>query len=294
MSTQQQPSEQHSRQSRVSPLNQLALLARQPDDAIDLAGGALAISRLFQPELAISDGLGELDGLAAAARLRVPEEGGLFERVAELNAFLFDELGFSGNHEDFYDPRNSFIDQVLARRLGIPITLSLIYVEVAGRIGVPAFGVGFPAHFLVRVGRGKTALMLDTYAGGVALPEEELDRRLADVYGEGIFTIRSNPSLLRPASKREILVRMLRNLSGIYRGRGDSAHLLDALCALLTLEPDAADELRERGLLYRDLGYAPAALADLRRFSEVSDDAEQIAAVAPVIEELETRPVKLH
>jgi len=290
----QQPPERRPRQPQLPPHAELAFLARQPDEAIDLAGGALAISRLFQPELAVADGLRELEALAAAARLRVPEDAELLDRVAELNAFLFDELGFSGNQEDFYDPRNSFLDQVLARRLGIPITLSLIYVEVAGRIGVPAFGVGFPAHFLVRVGRGRTALMLDTYAGGVALPEEELDRRLADVYGEGIFTIRSNPSLLRPAGKREILVRMLRNLSGIYRGRGDSAHLLDALSALLTLAPDASDELRERGLLYRDLGYAPAALTDLRRFSEVSDDAEQIATVESIIDDLEQRPIKLH
>jgi len=289
-----QTPEQRTAPAQLQPQALLARLARQPDDAIDLADGALAISRLFQPELAIADGSHELDALAAAARLRVPEDAELLDRVAELNAFIFDELGFTGNHEDFYDPRNSFLDQVLVRRLGIPLTLSLIYCEVAGRIGVPAFGVGFPAHFLVRVGRGKTALMLDAYAGGVALPEEELDRRLADVYGEGIFTIRSNPSLLRPAGKREILVRMLRNLIGIYRGRGDSAHVLDGLTALLTLAPDSPDELQERGLLYRDLGYAPAALADLRRFSEVSDEAEQIAAIVPVIEALEQRPIKLH
>jgi regulator of sirC expression with transglutaminase-like and TPR domain len=294
MPARQQPPAQRSAKPQPAPEAQLAFLARQPDDAIDLAAGALAISRLFQPDLAVADGLGELEALAAAARLRVPEDAELLERVAELNAFLFDELGFSGNHEDFYDPRNCFLDQVLARRLGIPITLALVYVEVAGRIGVPAFGVGFPAHFLVRVGRGKTALMLDAYAGGVALPEDELDRRLADVYGEGMFTIRSNPSLLRPAGKREILVRMLRNLIGIYRGRADSAHLLDGLSALLTLAPDLPDERMERGLLYRDLGYTPAALDDLRRFSEVSDDAEQIAAMAPIIEELEQRPVKLH
>lgn len=288
-------SQQSSRQQIPSdPQAELARMAAQPDDAIDLAVGALAISRLFQPALAVADGRHELDALADAARARMPEDAELLDRVADLNAFLFDELGFSGNQDDFYDPRNSFLDQVLARRVGIPLTLSLIYVEVAARLGLPAFGVGFPAHFLVRVGRGETALMLDAYAGGVALPEDELDRRLADVYGEGMFTIRSNPSLLRPASKREILVRMLRNLIGIYRSRGDAAPLLDALNALLTLAPDMPDELQARGLLYRELGYAPAALVDLRRFSELSDDAEQIAAVAPMIAELESQPVRLH
>jgi regulator of sirC expression with transglutaminase-like and TPR domain len=126
------------------------------------------------------------------------------------------------------------------------------------------------------------------------LPEDELDRRLPDVFGEGALTIRSHPALLRPAGKREILVRMLRNLIGVYRARGDAANLLEALTAALNLEPDLPDELRQRGLLYRELGYAPAALADLRRFVEVADDAKQIASVASVIDALADAPLKLH
>jgi regulator of sirC expression with transglutaminase-like and TPR domain len=129
-------------------------------------------------------------------------------------------------------------------------------------------------------------LMLDVYAGGVALPESELDRRLADLYGQGSLSVRSHPALLRPATKREILVRMLRNLIGVYRDRDEHINRLEALTAALTLAPDLPDELRERGLLYRDIDYLPAALGDLRRFLEVSDDAEQIAAVAAVIDEL--------
>jgi regulator of sirC expression with transglutaminase-like and TPR domain len=278
----------------LSAQHQLAGLATEPDDAIDLCGAALAISSLFQPHIARDASLQRLELLAAAARACVPQEQPLLKQVAALNDLLFDELGFTGNQDDFYDPRNSFLDQVLERRLGIPISLSLVYCEVAGRLGIPAYGVSFPGHFLVRVGRGATALMLDAYAGGVALPEEELDRRLADVYGEDAVTIRSNPSLLRPAGKREILVRMLRNLIGVYRARGDNANLLEALTAALNLAPDLPDELQQRGLLYRELGYAPAALADLRRFAEVADDAEQIAAITPIIDDLAKRPVKLH
>lgn len=278
----------------TSAQQQIAALAGQPDQAIDLATGALAISRLFQPTLTPSAYLGRLDDLAAEAARRIPDNEDLLGRVAALNDYLFGELGFAGNQEDFYDPRNSFLDQVIERRLGIPISLALIYVEVAGRLGLPAFGVGFPAHFLVRIGRGATALMLDVYAGGVSLAEEELDQRLADVFGAGVFTIRSNPSLLRPASKREILIRMLRNLVGVYRQRGDQANLLEALGAALTLEPDLVDELRERGLLYRDLGYTPAALSDLTRFIELSDNAEQIVEVERVLAELRARPMRLH
>ncbi len=271
-----------------------AQLAQQPDDGIDLAAGALAVSGLFQQGLAADEPLAALDRLTAEAGARVLRQADLFDRVRALNRFLFEEHGFAGNQEDFYDPRNSFLDQVLDRRLGIPITLSVLYVEIASRLGLPAYGVGFPGHFLVRIGRGDTALMLDVYAGGVALPESELDQRLADLYGQGTLRIQSHPALLRPATKREILVRMLRNLIGIYRERGEHINQLAALTASLTLAPDLPDELRERGLLYRDLDYAPAALGDLRRFVEVSDDAEQIAAVTRIIDELGGQPMRLH
>jgi regulator of sirC expression with transglutaminase-like and TPR domain len=273
---------------------QLAALADQPDDSIDLCAAALTISSLFQRDAEPAAGLAQFDLLAAAARARMPDDTDVLRQVEALNAFLFEEFGFAGNQDDFYDPRNSFLDQVLERRLGIPISLAVVYCELAARLGMPAYGVSFPAHFLVRVGRGATALMLDVYAGGVALPEEELDRRLADVYGEGALTIRSHPSLLRPAGKREILVRMLRNLIGVYAARGDEGNLLEALTAALNLSPDLPDELQQRGLLYRRLGYAPAALADLRRFVEVADDGEQIASVTAVIDELSQQPLKLH
>jgi len=271
-----------------------AQLARQPDDGIDLAAAALTVSGLFQQDLAVDETLMALNQLASAASAQVLPRADLFDQVRALNQFLFEELGFTGNQEDFYDPRNSFLDQVLSRRLGIPITLSVLYIEIAARLGLPAYGVGFPGHFLVRIGRGDTALMLDTYAGGVALPESELDQRLADLYGQGTLSIRSHPALLRPATKREILVRMLRNLTGIYRDRGERVNRLAALTASLTLAPNLPDELRERGLLYRDLDYAPAALGDLRRFVEVSDDAEQIAAVTRIIDELGGEPMRLH
>ncbi|NBC13346.1 MAG: tetratricopeptide repeat protein [Gammaproteobacteria bacterium] len=271
-----------------------AALGRCPDDTIDLAHGALAVSQLFQRQVDIPAAVGELDLLAAAARSRWPTDADLMRQVQALNDLLFDELGFAGERDDFYDPRNSFLDQVLARRRGIPISLSVLYCEVARRLGLPAYGVSFPAHFLVRVGRGNSALMLDVYAGGIALPESELDRRLAEVYGEGAASIRAYPSLLRPAARREILVRMLRNLAGIYTQRQDDGNQLEALTAMLSLLPDLPDALQQRGMLLHKLGHAPAALADLRRFAEVSDDAEQIAAVTPVIEALAGQSLRLH
>ncbi|WP_296900172.1 SirB1 family protein [Thiohalocapsa sp.] len=271
-----------------------AALGRCPDDTIDLARGALAVSKLFQSQVDTAAAIGELDLLAAAARSRLPTGADLMRQVQALNDLLFDELGFAGERDDFYDPRNSFLDQVLARRRGIPISLSVLYCELAWRLGLPAYGVSFPAHFLVRVGRGNSALMLDVYAGGIALPESELDRRLADVYGEGAVSIRAYPSLLRPAARREILVRMLRNLAGIYSQRQDDSNQLEALTAMLHLMPDLPDALQQRGTLLHKLGHAPGALADLRRFADVSDDAEQIAAVTPVIEALARQSLRLH
>ncbi len=271
-----------------------ATLGRCPDDTIDMAHAALAVSALFQPNVDVAACMGELDLLAAAARSALSTQADPLQQVQVLNRLLFEDLGFTGERDDFFDPRNSFLDQVLIRRRGIPISLSVLYCEVATRVGLPAYGVSFPAHFLVRVGRGDSALMLDPYAGGIALPELELDRRLADVYGEGGVTIRSHPSLLRPAARREILVRMLRNLAGIYSRRDDERNLLAALTAMLHLMPDLPDALQQRGMLLHKLGHAPAAVADLRRFAEVSDDGEQIAAVTPVIDALADQPLRLH
>ncbi len=277
-----------------SPQRQLTELAGLPDAAIDLPRGALLISALLQPGLDPELHLRRLESLCIAAVASVARDAPLPERIRALNRFLFVEEGFSGNQEDFYDPRNSFLDQVLERRVGIPITLSLLYVEVARQVGIPAFGVGFPGHYLVRVGEGGATLVLDPFARGLSLGEEDLDQRLADLYGEGALTIRANPALLRAATRRETLVRMLANLKAIYAREGDLQQALIAVNAILTLTPDSADDVRDRGLIYRELGYAPAALEDLRRYGALSDNAEEIAALAPILSELETGSVRVH
>jgi regulator of sirC expression with transglutaminase-like and TPR domain len=275
-------------------LHRLEALAAGPDREIDLLRGAAEISRLYRPDVDPFVVHREIESLGARARECVPAAADLPGRARALNGFLFEEQGFSGNREDYYDPRNSFIDQVVSRRVGIPITLALVYTEVARRAGVPAWGIGFPGHFLVKVGRGEGALVLDPFAAGALLSPEALDARLAALYGDDALRVASNPALLRAASSREILVRMLRNLKAIYLHRGDSERALTAVSAILTLAPDLPEELRDRGLLYRDLGYRTAALADLRRFTRLSDDAAEIAAVTSVVDELESSPMRLH
>ncbi|MFZ0790300.1 MAG: tetratricopeptide repeat protein [Chromatiaceae bacterium] len=272
----------------------LAELARLPDAAIDLPRGALLISGLLQPELDPDLHLRRLESLAIAAVSSVTRDAPLTQRIAALNRFIYDQEGFTGNLDDYYDPRNSFLDQVLERRTGIPITLALIYVELARQVGIPAFGVGFPGHFLVRVGQGGSTLVLDPFDHGTSLGEEDLDQRLADVYGEGALTVRANPAVLRAATRRETLVRMLANLKAIYSQAGDLEQALIAVNGILTLAPDSAADLRDRGMLYRELGYAPAAAADLRRYTQVSADGEEIAAIEPIIAELEAGSLRLH
>lgn len=277
-----------------NPQRQFTELAALPDAAIDLPRGALLISALLQPGLDPELHLRRLESLSIAAVASVARDAPLPERVLALNRFLFVDEGFHGNRDDYYDPRNSFLDQVLERRRGIPISLSLLYLEVARQVGIRAFGVGFPGHFLVRVGEGGSTLVLDPFAGGMSLDEGELDRRLAEVYGTGVLRVRANPAILRAATSREILVRLLANLKAIYTGKGDLQHALVAADAILTLTPDSADDLRDRGLMYRELGHIPAALADLRRFGALSDDGASIASLAPILAELEAGAVRIH
>lgn len=269
-------------------------LSARPDAELDLVDGALEISRLFQPGVDGVQARARLDALGDEVRDDLADVANHAAQVAALNRLLFGRLGFGGNRDDFNDPRNSFLDQVLERRLGIPISLSLVYVEVARRAGVAAWGVGFPGHFLVKVGHGGGSLVVDPFNEGVVLSSDDLDARLAGIFGDDRVSVRANPSLLRAATQREILVRMLRNLKAVYLGRGLATEALRAACAILALVPDLPEELRDRGLIYRELGHHRAALDDLRRFTALSNDGPEIAAVAAMIEELAERPMRLH
>jgi regulator of sirC expression with transglutaminase-like and TPR domain len=278
----------------ATPIERLGAAADRPDADIDLVRSALQVSLLLGNPVDEEAQVSHLHALARQAQKHVPQLGPLRERIESFNRFFYAQLGFRGNDEDFYDPRNSFVDQVLDRRLGIPISLSLIYTEIARRTGLPAQGVGFPGHFLVKVGGGDNVLVLDAFAGGRLLSSDDLDRRLQQIFAEKRLSVRSDPRLLRAASKREILVRMLRNLKAIYLRQSQRHEALMVVSAILALVPDLPDELRDRGLLYRELGHAGAALRDLRRFAKVAEDAAQIAAVVPLIESLEEEPVRLH
>jgi len=190
-----------------------------------------------------------LDDIAERAAPDVERAADGAERAHAISGWLFERMGFAGNLEDYYDPRNSFLCEVIDRRIGIPISLSVVYLEVARRVGVLAQGVNFPGHFLVRVAIEDAWLFLDPYSGGRALAPADLEQLLRKTTTP---TAVLEPSVIAAASKRQIVARMLVNLAGIYGRNGDLPRSLDVLERLAILEPQnpriARDlaQLRER------------------------------------------------
>jgi regulator of sirC expression with transglutaminase-like and TPR domain len=195
-----------------------------------------------------------------------------------LNQFLFEDLGYRGNTDDYYDPRNSYLNDVIDRKTGIPITLSILYMELGRRIGLPLDGVSFPGHFLVRLRLRRGMLVLDPFSGGAPQSEAELRERLQRVIPAGAIDnvpVGELPleQFLEPASKRQILSRLLRNLKTIYRETDKPERLLEVLNRMLLVTPDAGTELRDRGYVYQRLECWRPALHDLTAYLEREPDA---------------------
>ena len=235
-------------QSAMELFHELVSVA---DDAIDLAEAALAIAQEEYPTLDRAQYLLALDDLGEAARPRVARESTVLGVANALSHLLFEEQQFRGNAEDYYDPRNSYLNDVLSRRLGIPITLGLVYIETARRAGVDAEGVGMPGHVIVRVrAHGETALV-DPFHGGTLLTEDDC---LALVSASTGYTGPFEPSFLEPMSKRDFLARMLNNLKQVYLNERDYPRALAAVERLVLLHPDDPHERRLRDGL-RDVVY---------------------------------------
>jgi len=257
--------------SQKQTTERLKVLFNGPEEAVGLAEAALLFASDEYPELDVRAYLGRLDALAANVRARLPAKAPPETIIAAMNQVLFEEEGFKGNAVEYYDPRNSFLNDVLDRKLGIPITLSIVYVEVGRRLGLSLEGVSFPGHFLVSLPLKERRLVLDPYSGGMALSAEELSNRLLQAYGRQPAV--SLDRLLAAAGKREILVRMLRNLKAIYLRQENSTRALSVVDRILLVWPDLPEEVRDRGLLYDRLECAQAALQDYRRYLDLAPDA---------------------
>ena len=274
-------------------LELFAQLVRRDDAKIDLARCCLLIAEDAYPGLDVENYLAELERLALRLRADLPQTAGAEERVMALNQFLFEELGYRGNVDEYYDPRNSYLNEVMERKTGIPITLAILYMELGRRIGLPLEGVSFPGHFLVRLRLRGGMLVLDPFGGGAPQSESELYERLKRVIPEGSaggVPVGELPldQFLEPATHRQILARVLRNLKGIYRDTDKPERLLAVLNRILVLNPQARAELRDRGLLYQRMEAYRAAFRDLCEYLEREPDAPEFEEIRARVMDLRT------
>ena len=260
---------------------------QKPEPEIDLAEAALLIAAEEYPQLAPEPYLRRLDELAERARDRLWDETAPIVMLQEVSRVLFEEEGFRGNRMEYYDPRNSFLNNVIDRRMGIPITLSIVYLEVGWRLGIPLHGVNFPGHFLVRYEGEAVQLLVDPFQSGMVRFEDEAQDLLDHVYGG---SVRMQPDFLRAADRRDILVRLLANLKGTYLNRRDDARALAAIERILLVRPDSADDERDRGIVLTRLGREREAAAALQRYLELMPDAPDTARVQLLLDQLEAGP----
>ena len=222
------------------------------DEISPFRAGLLFAREIAHPGLNPADAEAELAQMAAAIAPHLAAERDLSGKTAALGEYFFDQLGFGGNHADYYDPANSFLDDVLKTRRGIPISLAVLYMELARRAGVMAAGIGLPGHFIVGVGErpGETRLLLDPFNSGAPLSERDCQRLVEQSTG---YSGPLQAEWLRPAAPRAIVARMLHNLRGLYARREEWKPAAESVRCLRALEPEVPDHARDLGLLlYRD------------------------------------------
>lgn len=262
-----------------------------PDEEIDLLRAALAIAAGDYPGLDVDSYVARVDQIASAVRVRRGEEFSPYRSIASINFVLFREQGFRGNRDDYYDPKNSFLNEVLERKKGIPITLSVLYIEVARRVGLELYGVGFPGHFLVKYLGDGEEIVIDPFHDGAIKTDEELQALLNGLYRSEVAL---NPQFLQPVTKRQILERMLNNLKVIYLRREDWQRSLSAADHLVVLNSDSAADRRDRGLLYLKLECFSSAIEDLEAYLRMAPDAEDAVATREQIIFLKRRASQIH
>ena len=265
-----------------------------PDEKINLAEAALLIASEEYGGLDIPAYLARLDEMAATLKRRLRPDISQADTIIALNRFMFDEQKFTGNAADYYDPRNSFLNEVMDRKCGIPITLALIYMEISRRIGLPMQGVAFPAHFLVKCALREGTVVLDPYAKGASLSFDDLKQRIKTLRNGAEPPKSAVASMLVAAGNKDILVRMLRNLKAIYSHHKDWRRALAATDRIIGALPDLAEEYRDRGMIYLSLECFRAALFDLQAYLKMMPVAEDADTVRQKVVELQTVAARLN
>lgn len=248
-------------------------------DQFDLLEASLLVACDAYPALDVAAYTARVDAIAERIRGRLAADAFAEQRVAALNHCLYDELGFAGDVATYYDPRNSYLNEVIERRIGIPITLAVLYMELGRRIGLAIQGVSFPGHFLVKLKVKRGHLVLDPFSRGAPQGEAELRRRLARALPDAGAERVDLDTHLRAASAQQILARMLRNLKAIHLKSERPEAALPVMNRMLLVAPDALTELRDRGLLYERLECSRPALADLQNYLRRAPEAPDAALV---------------
>lgn len=258
--------------------------AAKPESELDLLTGALLIAKDAYPALNLDEERARIDILAQPLKAQGLERESAHVQAQALSRLLHEAYGLRGNTENYHDPDNSFVNVVLDRKLGIPISLAVVYLAVADRVGIRARGIGFPGHFLVRVDDPRGTVVMDPFFGGELLDRPALEGLLHRVAPRMTFS----EEMLDPAPARHVVARMLMNLRTLYAARGDSGRLLVALDRLVDLVPEAHEEARDRGYLYARLGARDAALADFQRYLSALPHADDASEVKRAISQLES------
>jgi regulator of sirC expression with transglutaminase-like and TPR domain len=271
----------------MDPTDAFAELLGRDDHEIPLDRAALLIAAAEYPNLDVDAACATLDGYAERLRSRLFGRDAPEQQAHVIAELLHGELGFGGNPGAYYDPRNSYLNEVLDRKLGIPISLSAVYLEVGRRAGLALEGVGMPGHFLVRLQHPFRPLLLDPFDGGTILTEEECASRLRALYGP---RVRFQPELLAAVSTRAILFRMLANLKSIYASEKDWPRTIRTIDLMLIVEPGASSEYRDRGAAHLRLGRLRRARADFEHYLLNAidvDDAGTVREQLALIERLD-------
>jgi regulator of sirC expression with transglutaminase-like and TPR domain len=275
----------------TDPYREFRQAVDRAEDKIDLGRAALTIAFTDYPDLDIATYLARIDRLAVEAASRCDSGGDVYQWIAALNYVLFSQHRYRGNRDDYYDPKNSFLNEVLERKTGIPISLSVLYMEVAQRIGLALDGVGFPGHFLVKHAHNGVDLVIDPFHQGEIQSREDLSRMLGRLYG-GAVELRDE--YLKPVGKKEILKRMLGNLKGIYTKTNDLVRLLSVLDQAIILEPGAVGEIRDRARVYLRLEWFAQARADFESYLRLAPEAKDAGAVREQLVDLAKRVTLIH
>ncbi|MBT8367427.1 MAG: transglutaminase-like domain-containing protein [Deltaproteobacteria bacterium] len=271
--------------------NEFSQLASLADDRIDLAHGALLIAKAAYPDLNESLYLERLDRMASRVKLDMTANTKSEDIITKLNYILFEQEKFRGNRENYYDPDNSFLNRVIDRKTGIPITLSLIYIEVAGRLGLDVRGIGLPGHFITALYHASGKIFIDPFNRGEI---RTVDECLEIVRANKGKTVTSDLQWLQPIGRKELLARMLRNLKLIYARQDNDVMLFKTIHWILTLQPEAPAELSARAMLYEAMGNPSRAVKDWQRYIANIGDHESVTKIRARIDYLKKQPSRIH